>query len=73
MRIPGPRGLAARNQMQLIVLPYFQPYVSIILERIGNNLRANNLPIKRRALLQIRHIQRDVIEVRLITAHSTAI
>ena len=57
------------NKVQLAVVADFKPNVPVILKRIGNDLSADNVTLKRTALFQIAYIQRDVIKAAL---HSKA-
>jgi hypothetical protein len=58
-------GFAARNKMQLIMFPDFEPDVSVILKGIWNNFSVYNVTIKRSALLQIGDVQGNVIKATL--------
>ena len=64
MGVAWTRRLTARNQMQLIVLTDLQPNMSIIPKRIVDDFGADDITIKRRASLQISHVQGDVIQLR---------
>ena len=68
MRIPR-SGVAAFDQMQLIVFANLQPDMPIIPKRIVDNVSADELAIKRRTPLKIGHVYRDVIEMRFLSSH----
>jgi hypothetical protein len=51
--------------MELIMFPDFEPDVSVVLKGICNNFSVDNVTIKRSALLQIGHVQSNVIKATL--------
>jgi hypothetical protein len=58
-------GFAARNKMELIMFPDFEPDVSVVLKGIWNNFSVDNVTIKRSAPLQIGYVQSNVIKATL--------
>ena len=58
------RLLASGDEVQLIVFTNLEPHMSIIPKRIVDDFGVDDITIKRRASLQISHVQGDVIQLR---------
>jgi hypothetical protein len=53
---------ASGNQVQRIMFANFEPNMSLIAKRIGNDVSAYDIAVKRRAFLQVCNVQGDVVE-----------